>query len=213
MKYFILALSLTLLACQNRIAEFTKNRVIAIPTISNDSHKKIDGDLNALTEDLISAFVPQTSFAVVERSHADQLLQEIQLAQIGLLQQNKKAGRLLGADYILISNITHYSFNHKKEVDNPVFYHTELEMNLRLSARLVDIERGVITASSNSDVSKSVILDEVRVFNPFTINTGRERNKIKGELYRKVTRRAIREVTRKLVENQNNYYARIYGGR
>lgn len=64
-----------------------------------------------LTEVLTNELSRTRRFVLLERARFDQILQEIALAKSGITQSSLNEMQLLGADFIIVGAVTHYSVN------------------------------------------------------------------------------------------------------
>lgn len=100
--------------------------IIEFQNLSEGAKKKNMGAI--FTELLTTSFVNSDFFKLTEREQLRKIGQELELSQSGLidLTQAKKIGKLVGADVIITGGVTKWG------------------SDLRLDARIIDVESGVI---------------------------------------------------------------------
>ncbi len=116
----------------------------------------VDGERNALGDYLTQALLGELTksaidkprIKIVERSHLDEILNELSLAQTGLIaastsHSGAKVGKLLGADMLLLGTAT------------------VLPAVIDINARLVDSESGNIIATADTQVPKAPLTGRI----------------------------------------------------
>ncbi|MBN1351133.1 hypothetical protein JXJ21_17060 [candidate division KSB1 bacterium] len=102
----------------------------------------LDGSLmmfgRFISEKLISKLFETKRFRVIERSRLDQVLDEIQLSQLGVIEPDlaKRLGKLLGAEAIVTGTIT------------------DLGDGFDINARIVDTQTGDVFAAATTIIAK-----------------------------------------------------------
>ena len=103
--------------------------------------KNINGNTLTLTKIvqsmLMTEFIQRRHFLVVERSQLEQAVQEMSLANTGLVDQvtAQKAGKMVGANYMLVGSIA------------------DLKGNVTFDSRLINIENGESVTAADAAVT------------------------------------------------------------
>jgi TolB-like protein len=145
-----------------------KERVVAVlPAAISEN---VDKNLVAGVVEIISEQLTATDLlTVVDRTTIDQSLRELELQMSGLVSEDeiKKAGRLLGASHVVVVQVSH------------------LEVQYFISAKMVEVETGVIIAQESGreyDLESSALELAERVGKKLVVDvTGGE---IFGDVFR-----------------------------
>ena len=124
--------------------ENPKATVAVLDFSYTDGRNSQDGLI--VSERIALQLVKSKKIAVVERKELDKVLQELKLAQTGLIDANSTAaiGKMLGADFVLLGSITEMPNN-----------------QLSLSARIVSTASGTVISAALTEVKKDW-LDQYR---------------------------------------------------
>ncbi|OQX96194.1 hypothetical protein B6I21_01665 [candidate division KSB1 bacterium 4572_119] len=138
-KYFLLFITLTFLF--NISYSFSQQQTIAILDFSNNSlmdKDKYSSLSGGLAEIFITELSKVSSLKIVERQKINELIQEMQLAQSGMVSEETgvQVGRLVGAKYLVFGS---YMVINKK---------------IRVDTRIVEIETGLTIKAA--EVTKNV---------------------------------------------------------
>lgn len=139
-----LILGTAILAQQTKTSNFSDwNRVIALADVSADGLSEFETKVffNRLETELVNL----GGYIVITRTNVEEILKEQKIQQSGCTDQAcaVEMGKLLGAKYMLLSNIL---FDTKTKA-------------ISLTLKLIDVETGVITTSISKDETVSKVQD------------------------------------------------------
>ncbi len=145
-------------AYKNIVSDLVQNIEDPKATVAVLNFSYTDGrnsqDGLVISERLATQLVKSKKIAVVERKELDKVLQELKLAQTGLISANSTAaiGKMLGADFVLLGSLTEMPNN-----------------QLSLSARIVSTASGTVISAALTEVKKDwldqyrkLLLDETK---------------------------------------------------
>lgn len=144
---------------------------------------EIKKETSALTDKFITAIVKTNKINVVERDRMDSMMNEFKLTESGITdsKQSEKAGKVLGADYLLHGTISLFTASVKYD---PIPYTERFnkiaEAQMAVDIRLVETETGkiVVAETANEKVLKRVV---VKVSDSYDVPSA-----VIEELHRKV---------------------------
>lgn len=113
-------------------------------------------ETNALTNKLVTALVKTRKFDVVERQKMDRLLEEMELGESGIAEPKAavKMGKVLGADYFLLGEISHFTvLTEWKPVPYTQKTSRILTARIVVDMRIVDTRTSKIVAADTARVS------------------------------------------------------------
>lgn len=139
---------------------------LAILPISKDADVSADLTLDntkIATSKLYEGMENCGDFEILERENVDRLVQEHELAASGLIDTSTAPafGKMLGAEYILISNITGLS-SRRKSSSIAGMGGNNYVITARLAARIVEVETGRIVLAATSSASSSEKVPKTR---------------------------------------------------
>jgi len=122
------------------------------------NHTKYKGLGKSLTDEIIALFVQTKRFDIMERERLQAILKEQELQISGLVRTEDavKVGRIAGARYMIFGSVTGADATHSEEekiiiektksgrIRKEKYIRTTWNGRVTLSARLVDIETGVV---------------------------------------------------------------------
>ncbi|MBN1897973.1 MAG: hypothetical protein JW827_04280 [Spirochaetes bacterium] len=187
-------------------------------------HTSIEGLGKAVSDEIIALFVQTKRFDIIERGRLQQILEEQQMQLSGLINTEDavRVGKIAGAKYIIFGSVTGADATHSEEEKTVVektksgkvkkdrYILTSWRGTVNLSARLVDIETGVVllgktvTGYGNNE-EKREAEDKTFLEGIINIVTSKDEDKAK-EIYfkqgdQKVIGLAKRDAAVKLVED------------
>ena len=111
-----------------------KVRIGIIEFQSLNEEAKKDNLGKIVSEMLTTSFVNSESFKIIEREQLQKVIKEFQLSQSGIIDTSyaKQIGKIAGADAIVTGSVT------------------KIGNDLRLDARIIDIESGIILTAEKS---------------------------------------------------------------
>lgn len=131
---------------------FEKRLVVAVPDFDNQTEDlRYDNLAKGISELMIEELLQYERVRLVERTKLNRVLAELKIQLTGLIDHDtmKEVGILIGADALLIGNLS--SVTHKeKKLQGFLAYSLKRKSEVLLSARLVDVETGEILASSKA---------------------------------------------------------------
>ncbi len=112
-----------------------KVRIGIIEFQSLNEEAKKDNLGKIVSEMLTTSFVNSESFKIIEREQLQKVVQEFQLSQSGIIDTSyaKQIGKITGADAIVTGSVT------------------KIGNDLRLDARIIDVESGLILTAEKSE--------------------------------------------------------------
>lgn len=123
----------------------------------------IEKETAVLTNKLITALVKTNKFSVVERDKLETVMKEFRLSEGGITDpaRSQKAGKLIGADYLLHGSISLFnaSVGYKK-IPYTDSFNEITEVRLVVDIRLVETETGKIVVAetcNKRDGSKGIV--------------------------------------------------------
>ncbi len=159
--FFVFLFNLTLYGIENEKATSIYKEKLIISDFGNQTQYKFMG--KAISEELISLFAATKRFDILEREKLKDILKEQELQLSGIVNPDDavSVGKIAGAKYIVVGNITGASVSRnivkkekevetkkknkkKKEKKKIVYFETIWQANVNLSARLIDIETGKV---------------------------------------------------------------------
>jgi len=113
--------------------EKVKIGIIEFQSLNDEAKKDNLGKI--VSEMLTTSFVNSESFKIIEREQLQKVVQEFQLSQSGIIDTSyaKQIGKITGADAIVIGSVT------------------KIGGDLRLDARIIDVESGIILTAEKSE--------------------------------------------------------------
>jgi TolB-like protein len=112
--------------------EKVKIGIIEFQSLNEEAKKDNLGKI--VSEMLTTSFVNSESFKIIEREQLQKVVQEFQLSQSGIIDTSyaKQIGKIAGADAIVTGSVT------------------KIGGDLRLDARIIDVESGIILTAEKS---------------------------------------------------------------
>jgi TolB-like protein len=112
--------------------EKVKIGIIEFQSLNDEAKKDNLGKI--VSEMLTTSFVNSESFKIIEREQLQKVIKEFQLSQSGIIDTSyaKQIGKIAGADAIVTGSVT------------------KIGNDLRLDARIIDIESGIILTAEKS---------------------------------------------------------------
>jgi len=112
--------------------ERVKIGIIEFQSLNEEAKKDNLGKI--VSEMLTTSFVNSESFKIIEREQLQKVVQEFQLSQSGIIDTSyaKQIGKIAGADAIVTGSVT------------------KIGNDLRLDARIIDVESGIILTAEKS---------------------------------------------------------------
>lgn len=129
------------------VAPFTFHRTVAAPPGAAL-------ETSTLTNKFVTALVQTRKFDVVERERVDTLLSEMQMSEAGLMDPARavEAGRMLGADYFLMGEISVFTLTTTvRQVPNTTRWQRVEELRLILDMRIVDTRTSKIVSAEKGE--------------------------------------------------------------
>jgi len=113
--------------------EKVKIGIIEFQSLNEEAKKDNLGKI--VSEMLTTSFVNSESFKIIEREQLQKVVQEFQLGQSGIIDTSyaKQIGKIAGADAIVTGSVT------------------KIGNDLRLDARIIDVESGIILTAEKSE--------------------------------------------------------------
>ena len=113
--------------------EKVKIGIIEFQSLNEEAKKDNLGKI--VSEMLTTSFVNSESFKIIEREQLQKVVQEFQLSQSGIIDTSyaKQIGKITGADAIVTGSVT------------------KIGNDLRLDARIIDVESGIILTAEKSE--------------------------------------------------------------
>jgi len=113
--------------------ERVKIGIIEFQSLNEEAKKDNLGKI--VSEMLTTSFVNSESFKIIEREQLQKVVQEFQLGQSGIIDTSyaKQIGKIAGADAIVTGSVT------------------KIGNDLRLDARIIDVESGIILTAEKSE--------------------------------------------------------------
>lgn len=136
---------------------FEKRLIIAVADFSNRSEFREAGDImNQYTGAMIFELQKRHAFRIIERKRLHSLLKENSLTMAGLTDpgEAKKAGKILGADALLLGNLSTLSFSVNRSQAGSAVTET-VTVEAVIDAQVVTVDTGEIVASSRRSGKES----------------------------------------------------------
>jgi len=113
--------------------EKVKIGIIEFQSLNEEAKKDNLGKI--VSEMLTTSFVNSESFKIIEREQLQKVIKEFQLSQSGIIDTSyaKQIGKITGADAIVTGSVT------------------KIGNDLRLDARIIDVESGIILTAEKSE--------------------------------------------------------------
>jgi curli biogenesis system outer membrane secretion channel CsgG len=113
--------------------EKVKIGIIEFQSLNEEAKKDNLGKI--ISEMLTTSFVNSESFKIIEREQLQKVVQEFKLSQSGIIDTSyaKQIGKITGADAIVTGSVT------------------KIGHDLRLDARIIDVESGIILTAEKSE--------------------------------------------------------------
>jgi len=113
--------------------EKVKIGIIEFQSLNEEAKKDNLGKI--VSEMLTTSFVNSESFKIIEREQLQKVVEEFQLSQSGIIDTSyaKQIGKIAGADAIVTGSVT------------------KIGDDLRLDARIIDVESGIILTAEKSE--------------------------------------------------------------
>lgn len=127
--------------------------VIAVVDFQNASgDPENDAYVNGIASGIIQELLTYGRFRIVERERLQQVLDELDLAQTGLIdaRSRKKVGHLLGVDALLVGDLKAVSHEEDRQGVGIMAYTQTRKSEIVINARLIAVETGEILASSEN---------------------------------------------------------------
>lgn len=126
--------------------------------VTSKDNLTIEFQTDVFTNKLVSALVKENKFAVVERQKLDRLIDEQKLAQAGITDPTQAAriGKMLGADYFIMTEISVYQANaYFKYFKFLKRYKRIVTFDIIVDFRVVDVEKGKIVFADKAEVNRT----------------------------------------------------------
>lgn len=152
-------------------------------------------ETGAFTQKFVTTLVKTNKFDVVERSRVDTLLKEIAFSDAGFTDPKRaiKAGKMLGADYFLMGEISVWTHTTRvNQIPRTTRFFRQTELRLIVDMRIVDSRTTKIVAAEKGDVSlKSKTMFKDRPSDRVALD------KVQLD---KITRDCVADLTRKVID-------------
>jgi len=199
-KYVIFLLFVFMIGCgtaQQKDYDSYPKLSIIVDDISNQTgDADYNNVLSAVSSDFSASIQKTGRFTVVERKRLGKVMEELEFNATGLVSSKsmKKIGEITGADAVLFIELNEVNYS-DTDKDRVLYISTNQEMKIRLSAKLVDTESGVII----SNVSKSYECENSvkYVFSDLQINKKAAKTEILSKLIADSTEDFSNEIARK----------------
>ncbi len=129
------------------VAPFTFHRTVAAPPGAAL-------ETSTLTNKFVTALVQTRKFDVVERERVDTLIGEMQMSEAGLMDPARavEAGRMLGADYFLMGEISVFTLTTTiRQVPGTSRWTRSEELRLILDMRIVDTRTSRVVSAEKGE--------------------------------------------------------------
>jgi len=119
----------------------------------DDDHVRVavrEFETSAFTNKFITALVNTRKFDVVERSRIDELMDEMEMSESGLMDTARavRAGQVVGADYILMGEITVFAITVEwSRIPNTTRHSRKVTAQIVVDMRIVDTRTSRIVAA------------------------------------------------------------------
>lgn len=174
-------------------------RLGILPTVkaSSVSANLTPNDLEVATSVIYAGMINCADFELISRTDVDRLIHEHELASTGLIDDSTAPafGKMLGAEYLLITNVT--GLNSTKKSGGLIGGgKNNYLVTARMSARIVEVESGrvVLAATSSADSKVKITGSLVRVGT----------NKIDPALATEALERAAKDLVKDLLTSLEN---------
>lgn len=129
------------------VAPFTFHRTVSAPPGAAL-------ETSTLTNKFVTALVQTRKFDVVERERVDTLIDEMQMSQAGLMDPARavEAGRMLGADYFLMGEISVFTLTTTiRQVPGTTRWTRTEELRIILDMRIVDTRTSRVVSAEKGE--------------------------------------------------------------
>lgn len=187
----ILAASATCLAESNGAMRLGILPVFKASSVSANLRPE---DLEIATSAIYAGMAGCPDFEILSRTDVDKLVQEQELASFGLVDSSTAPafGKMLGAEYLLIANVTGLNST-KKPPSTFSKNKNDYIVTAKMSARIVEVETGrvvlAVTSTATSNVKVTSSLVRVNSSNP------------DKELTNEVLEKSAEDLVKKLLAN------------
>lgn len=143
----------------------TKASLAVMPFTFNVEVLRQDGDdiklairtfeTSAFTNKFITALVNTRKFDVVERSRVDELVNEMQMSESGLMDARRaaRAGQMIGADYFLMGEISVFTINVTwRPIPSTTRWSRVINATIIVDMRIVDTRTSRVVAADKGEV-------------------------------------------------------------
>ncbi len=156
---------------------------VGIRTWYLDRNQMITGITEAYTDHMAEALKKDGEFSVVERSRLEQILKEQNLAYTGRVDQYTavRLGQLLGAKLIILGTISDLTLQEAGRIQVGILQVRAELARVSLSARVVDVETGVILGSIQSTGEHLGAAVDVSRFAGMSFSSSIFRNSVLGK--------------------------------
>ena len=164
MKRFFVTL-ITLIICAASVCSAESSGAMRLGILPVFKASSVSGSLSPndaeiATSTIYAGMINCADFELISRTDVDRLVYEHELAATGLVDASTAPafGRMLGAEYLLITNVTGLTSTKKSGKNNYV-------VTARMSARIVEVESGrvVLAATSTADSKVKITSSLMRV--------------------------------------------------
>ena len=154
---------------------------------------------NLLTNKLANALTQTNKFAVIDRQHMDKFAREqrILLSDSASLAEKAKIGKMLGADYMLIAEVTDFELI-KKTITEKATNHTrtEYEANFGLSYKMISPPTSQVKLAD--ELFLSLENKDIRKFTKYWQPERWDYTDIKNGLFSQVAKQTIEVILERL---------------
>lgn len=156
---------------------------VGIRTWYIDRTQMITGITETFTDHMAEILRKDETFTVVERSRLEQILKEQNLAYTGRVDQYTavRLGQLLGAKIIILGTITDLTLQEAGRIQVGILQVRAELARVSLSARVVDVETGVILGSIQSTGEHLGAAIDISRFAGISFSSSTFRNSVLGK--------------------------------
>lgn len=206
-RYATISLALIVL-CAAAFAQENRPKV-AIKTFRNPSNYSRSTIGDGLTDMLTTELENTGKFDVLERSQVDELTKEIDFGSSGYGDKDTfaKKGNLLGAQYLLMGEVTNFSYTEQRGTPrnkvnlfgpNTIVIEYQRQADVRVDFRLVDVTTGetIISQAGEGHVTDTSEVSELGIWR--TIISGSGTFESSSSQIGKATTDAVKNIVQKL---------------
>jgi curli biogenesis system outer membrane secretion channel CsgG len=116
-------------------------------------------ETSAFTNKFITALVNTRKFDIVERSRVDELVNEMQMSESGLMDARRaaRAGQMIGADYFLMGEISVFTINVLwRPIPSTTRFTRTITSQIIVDMRIVDTRTSRVVAADKGEVREEV---------------------------------------------------------